>query len=204
MRFENFSSSGPRIFQIREHYCDTSSTGTYRIMASNTQMTFQRKTHFRYNIFAGCHSITCQGAKELEVYSERIEVMHIDVSSDESVKSARVHIEAKLGETGETNSSDRQPLHRCTVDSLFLIRIVSIRNTSFVDIFTGMRLTYTLPSRECAGKLWAVVANAGVANQGPLEWTSMSEIEHIFQVNTFGVLRTVKEFLPSIRKTKGA
>ncbi|XP_018495226.1 D-beta-hydroxybutyrate dehydrogenase, mitochondrial-like [Galendromus occidentalis] len=105
-----------------------------------------------YHVFAGCHSPDCGGAKELELYSKRVEVIGMDVGSDESMKSAREHVEKKLGNMGQ---------------------------------------------------LWAIVANAGVANQGPLEWTTMSEIEHIFKVNTFGVLRTVKEFLPFVRRARG-
>jgi len=51
--------------------------------------------------------------------------------------------------------------------------------------------------------LWAIVANAGIAMQGPLEWTSMKDIQHIFNINTLGVVRTVKAFLPLVRHAKG-
>ncbi|XP_037272259.2 retinol dehydrogenase 7 isoform X1 [Rhipicephalus microplus] len=52
-------------------------------------------------------------------------------------------------------------------------------------------------------KLWAVVANAGVASHGLLEWASMPYIKKIFDVNVFGVVSVSKKFLPLLRKSKG-
>lgn len=52
-------------------------------------------------------------------------------------------------------------------------------------------------------QLWAVVANAGVLNETPLELSPMSEIEGLMNVNVLGVFRTVKAFLPAIRESKG-
>lgn len=52
-------------------------------------------------------------------------------------------------------------------------------------------------------ELWAVVANAGVALFSPLEWCSMEDIEKLFNVNLLGTIRTVKTFLPFIRRAKG-
>ncbi|XP_003743898.1 short-chain dehydrogenase/reductase family 9C member 7 [Galendromus occidentalis] len=104
-----------------------------------------------YTVFAGCYVDNGAGAAELREYSSRIQVLNMDVRSDDAVKKARLLVEEKLAGQG----------------------------------------------------LWAVVANAGIANHGPLEWTSMEEIHSIFDVNTYGVLRTVKEFLPLVRKRKG-
>lgn len=52
-------------------------------------------------------------------------------------------------------------------------------------------------------ELWAVVANAGIALFSPLEFSTMSEIENVFNVNTLGTIRTVKTFLPFVRRCKG-
>ncbi|XP_049274131.1 D-beta-hydroxybutyrate dehydrogenase, mitochondrial [Rhipicephalus sanguineus] len=52
-------------------------------------------------------------------------------------------------------------------------------------------------------KLWAVVANAGVASHGLLEWASMPYIKRIFDVNVFGVVSVSKKCLPLLRKSKG-
>lgn len=51
--------------------------------------------------------------------------------------------------------------------------------------------------------LWAVVANAGIASTGLLEWLTMSSIRKVFEVNVFGTLRVVKKFLPMVKNSKG-
>ncbi|XP_018494521.1 17-beta-hydroxysteroid dehydrogenase type 6 [Galendromus occidentalis] len=52
-------------------------------------------------------------------------------------------------------------------------------------------------------QLWAVIANAGVLHETPLELSPMSEIENLINVNLLGVFRTVKALLPAVRKCKG-
>lgn len=52
-------------------------------------------------------------------------------------------------------------------------------------------------------KLWAVVANAGVAIHGYVEWNRMEDIKKMFDVNVFGVIRTVQAFTPFVRESKG-
>jgi len=45
----------------------------------------------------------------------------------------------------------------------------------------------------------ALVNNAGIAGASPLEFHSMAEVEKIFQVNVFGLLKVTQAFLPEIR-----
>ncbi|XP_022690052.1 11-cis retinol dehydrogenase-like isoform X1 [Varroa jacobsoni] len=52
-------------------------------------------------------------------------------------------------------------------------------------------------------ELWAVVANAGIGTYGYLEWMSIEKIQQLFNVNTFGVIRTFQAFAPLLRKSKG-
>ncbi|KAL3195134.1 hypothetical protein MRX96_045754 [Rhipicephalus microplus] len=52
-------------------------------------------------------------------------------------------------------------------------------------------------------ELWAVVANAGVAHLGYIEWQPMSRVRSIFDVNTFGALSVSTAFLPLLRKSRG-
>jgi len=51
--------------------------------------------------------------------------------------------------------------------------------------------------------LWAVMCNAGIAEVGEFEWTSLENIKKHFDVNTFGAAATVKTFLPLLRASKG-
>ncbi|XP_035224002.1 short-chain dehydrogenase/reductase family 9C member 7-like isoform X1 [Stegodyphus dumicola] len=51
--------------------------------------------------------------------------------------------------------------------------------------------------------LWAIVNNAGVGQAALIDWTPISELEKIFAVNTFGVVRVTKTFLPFLKKSRG-
>ena len=52
-------------------------------------------------------------------------------------------------------------------------------------------------------ELWAVVNNAGIVTFGPLDWGSIEKYKKIFDVNTFGIARVTRAFLPLIRGSKG-
>lgn len=56
---------------------------------------------------------------------------------------------------------------------------------------------------EHFGGVDVLVANAGIGMGGRLDELTEEEMERVFQVNTLGVWRTVKAFLPSIRERKG-
>ncbi|XP_064478195.1 short-chain dehydrogenase/reductase family 9C member 7-like isoform X2 [Ornithodoros turicata] len=51
--------------------------------------------------------------------------------------------------------------------------------------------------------LWAIVANAGVIYAAEMEWGKLDLLYKTFEVNVFGVVRSVKAFLPLIRKARG-
>ncbi|CAN8030790.1 hypothetical protein HPB47_026580 [Ixodes persulcatus] len=51
--------------------------------------------------------------------------------------------------------------------------------------------------------LWAVVANAGIIYAAELEWGKMEPLCKMFDVNVFGVVRSVRAFLPLVRKARG-
>ena len=53
---------------------------------------------------------------------------------------------------------------------------------------------------DTAGRLDAVVNNAGWALNGPVEETSMAEARALMETNFFGVLRVCREVLPVLRK----
>lgn len=51
--------------------------------------------------------------------------------------------------------------------------------------------------------LWSVVCNAGIRNDGLLEWLSMDSVKKVVDVNLLGTCRVAKKFLPLLRKAKG-
>ena len=55
---------------------------------------------------------------------------------------------------------------------------------------------------ERAGSIDVLVNNAGVTTVGPLEFTSDEELFQTFDTNVFGVLRTTRAVLPSMRASR--
>ena len=47
--------------------------------------------------------------------------------------------------------------------------------------------------------LHAIINNAGIGSNGPIDWTSVSDFEHVMEVNYFGMIRSVKAFLPMLK-----
>ena len=48
-------------------------------------------------------------------------------------------------------------------------------------------------------KLWAVVANAGVAVAGAMDWMESEALHKVMEVNYFGVVRTIQKALPLLK-----
>ena len=57
--------------------------------------------------------------------------------------------------------------------------------------------------RQNGEELWAVVNNAGIITFGPLDWGTVDTYKQIAEVNTFGMVRVTRTFLPLIRQSKG-
>ena len=53
------------------------------------------------------------------------------------------------------------------------------------------------------GELFALVNNAGLSMNGPLELVELSEIEKLFDVNVTGLLNVTKTLIPLLRRGKG-
>ncbi|GAA5004730.1 SDR family oxidoreductase [Actinopolymorpha pittospori] len=51
-----------------------------------------------------------------------------------------------------------------------------------------------------AGDIDVLVSNAGATVRAPLESVPLSEVEHLFQLNTFGALRVAQSVLPAMRE----
>lgn len=51
--------------------------------------------------------------------------------------------------------------------------------------------------------MWAVVNNAGVTYSSEIEWCPIENFQRTIDVNTIGVIRVTKTFLPLLRKSQG-
>ena len=51
--------------------------------------------------------------------------------------------------------------------------------------------------------LWAIVNNAGIAEQSLVEFCPVESFRRHLDVNTLGPIRMCKTFLPLIRRTRG-
>ena len=53
------------------------------------------------------------------------------------------------------------------------------------------------------GKIDALINNAGIGFTGPIEESSLSDVESLFKTNFFGPLEMIKQVLPIMRKNGG-
>lgn len=53
-------------------------------------------------------------------------------------------------------------------------------------------------------KVWALVNNAGIADGGALDWTSMDVYRRVMEVNFFGLVAATKAILPLLKRSPGS
>ncbi|CEF62394.1 Short-chain dehydrogenase/reductase SDR family and Glucose/ribitol dehydrogenase family and NAD(P)-binding domain-containing protein [Strongyloides ratti] len=52
--------------------------------------------------------------------------------------------------------------------------------------------------------LHGIVANAGITGDpGPFDWMKVEDFKNVFDVNTFGVVRTIQYFIEEVKKVRG-
>lgn len=51
--------------------------------------------------------------------------------------------------------------------------------------------------------LWCVVSNAGLCEIGEVEWLNLVKMQQMLDINVMGSVRTIRTFLPNLRKSKG-
>ncbi|KAL4238948.1 hypothetical protein ACF0H5_003652 [Mactra antiquata] len=114
---------------------------------------FAKRLHeLEFSVLAGCLNTESDGAKKLlELRSDRLHVIKVDVADDVSVEEAFLQVQAHLPDEG----------------------------------------------------LWAIINNAGINSFGDIELTPVSLYEKLLNVNLFGPLRIIRQFLQLIRKSKG-
>ena len=79
------------------------------------------------------------------------------------------------------------------------LQILKMDVTDPTDVVNGIKQI------ECSGlPLWAVVNNAGIAINAPIEWGfDVQELNDTFGVNVFGAVRVTKQSLPLLRRSMG-
>ena len=50
-------------------------------------------------------------------------------------------------------------------------------------------------------ELWAVVNNAGIITHRPFDWETIETYKQFFHVNSFGMVRVTRTFLPLLRQS---
>lgn len=55
------------------------------------------------------------------------------------------------------------------------------------------------PQAKKSRYLHAVINNAGIGSNGPIDWTSINDFENVMEVNYFGMIRISKAFLPILK-----
>ncbi|XP_022110912.1 D-beta-hydroxybutyrate dehydrogenase, mitochondrial-like [Acanthaster planci] len=137
-----------------------------------------------FRVFAGCLEAEYgEGAAGLRAEcSERLKVIQMDVTSDKEVVEAVTAVEETLAKTGDA-------VCFFTWEGSCDILNRKIINTSLCFIYNTV--------------LWGVVNNAGVLTFGMVEWICLDAFKKVMEVNTWGMVRVTKAFLPLIRKSKG-
>ncbi|KAJ6649749.1 Estradiol 17-beta-dehydrogenase 2 [Pseudolycoriella hygida] len=94
-------------------------------------------------------------------------------------------------------------------EATYAKRIVNIQMnvTSQSEISLAYEKVLTLlNSSSEPNELFAIINNAGIALTSPIEWAKENSLDpydsHI-DVNTFGMIRVTRKFLPLVRKSKG-
>ncbi|GFY56992.1 estradiol 17-beta-dehydrogenase 2 [Trichonephila inaurata madagascariensis] len=107
-----------------------------------------------FQVFACCQFPSETGASELRKWcSERLRIIELDVTKDDSVNKAVELVKDDLRSSGR--------------------------------------------------KLWAIVNNAGIHKGIIIDTTRIEDFKDCMEVNTFGLLRVTKAFLPLLKETKG-
>lgn len=78
--------------------------------------------------------------------------------------------------------------------------------TNKEDVLRVVQEVSTLLQNNSNLKLFALINNAGIASGGEIEWStpgSVEDYEKLLSVNTLGVIRVTRSFLPFLRKSRG-
>ncbi len=118
--------------------------------------------------------------------------------------------------TGASTGIGRKITERLAADGYFVYagarKDKDLAELNGIKNVQGVRLDVTKPQDIAAAVdtvtkggrgLYGLVNNAGVAVAGPLMQTDESDVHYLMDINTFGVFRVTRAFMPLILKEKG-
>jgi len=118
--------------------------------------------------------------------------------------------------TGASTGIGRKITERLAADGYFVYagarKDKDLADLNAIKNVQGVRLDVTKPGDIAAAVdtvtkggrgLYGLVNNAGVAVAGPLMQTEESDVHFLMDINTFGVFRVTRAFMPLIQKEKG-
>ncbi|MDX1698625.1 MAG: SDR family oxidoreductase, partial [Thiohalobacterales bacterium] len=96
---------------------------------------------------------------------------------------------------GVRKASDGESLHKDASDRLHTLNLDVTDSDSIEAAISAIR--------DGGNGLDALVNNAGISANGPLEFIQLSEMRRMFDVNFFGLVAMTQAALPLIRETTG-
>jgi NAD(P)-dependent dehydrogenase (short-subunit alcohol dehydrogenase family) len=98
---------------------------------------------------------------------------------------------------GVRREDEAMELKQKASNRLAVIKLDVTDNFSITDAFIQIQ------AQTGQHGLWALINNAGVSSNGPLEFYPLEEVRRIFEVNLFGLMAVTQAFLPLLRTGKG-
>lgn len=80
---------------------------------------------------------------------------------------------------------------------------ITVLHVDYLKPDTIVRAYEDVKERLNGKSLWGVVANAGVACYGELEWVPLKEMQRVIDINILGTLKFVMSGLPQIKSSNG-
>ncbi len=107
------------------------------------------------------------------------------------------HVFASMRAAGSKNREHAEALRRLATTENLKVDIIDLDVTSSVSVEHAVASVL-----EKAGRIDVLVNNAGIASAGVSEAFTPEQVQTLFDINVFGILRTTRAVLPSMRKRR--